>query len=75
MKVHFSKIKLTILHLQKVTDQVLHEAILLCHIPLEVHHLGEHILVIAFQVAYVGGHVILGLDKTLNLRLQGLNGY
>jgi hypothetical protein len=46
VKGHFSKIKLTILHLQKVTDQVLHEAILLRHIPLEVHHLGEHVLVI-----------------------------
>jgi hypothetical protein len=45
-KSHFSKIKLTILHLQKVTDQVLHEAILLRHIPLEVHHLGEHVLII-----------------------------
>jgi hypothetical protein len=46
VKSHFSEIKLTILHLQKVTDQVLHEAILLRHITLEVHHLGEHVLVV-----------------------------
>lgn len=46
--VHFLEIKLTILHLQKVADQVLHEAVLLRHIPLEIHHLGEHILIIAF---------------------------
>jgi hypothetical protein len=45
-KSHFSKIKLTILHLQKVTDQILHQAILLRHIPLEVHHLGEHVLIV-----------------------------
>jgi len=75
VKEYLSKNKLTILHLQKVTDQVLHEAILLRHISLEVHHLGEHVLVIALQVAYVGRHVILRLNEALNLRLQGLNRY
>jgi len=67
--VHSSKIQLTILHLQKVTDQVLHEAILLCHVSLEVHHLGENILVIVFQVTNMRGHVILRLNETFYLSL------
>lgn len=67
--IHSSEIQLTILHLQKVTDQVLHEAILLRHVSLEVHHLGEHVLVIVFQVADMCRHVILRLNETLDLSL------
>ena len=70
-----SKNQLTILHLQKVADQVLHEAILLCHVSLKVHHLGEHVLIIVFQVANMCRHVVLRLNETLYLCLQGFDSY
>ena len=51
--------KPTILQLQKVADQILHQTILLRHIPLEAHHLVQHVLVVDFEIAYMRRHLVL----------------
>ena len=55
-------ILLTILNLQKVRDQILHEAVLLRHVALEVDHLIEHVLIVIFKVADMGSHIVLSLN-------------
>jgi hypothetical protein len=37
---------LTILNLQEILDQVLHQTVLLCHIPLKINNLAQHLLVV-----------------------------
>ena len=63
----------TILQLQEVLYQILHQPVLLRHVPLEVHHLIQHVLVVVLQVADVRRHLVLLPRHALELRLQGLD--
>lgn len=63
----------TILRLQKVLNQVLHQAVLLGHIPLEVDHLVENVLVIVLEIADVGSHVLLRALHPVDFDLKGFN--
>lgn len=64
--------KPTILQLQKVADQVLHQPVLLRHVPLEAHHLVKHVLVVDFQVSDVRRHFVLGACHAFDLVLESL---
>lgn len=59
----------TIFELQEVLYQVLHQAVLLCHVPLEVDHLAENALVVALEMADVCGEVFVRSCQSLHLRL------
>ena len=48
------------LQLQKVLYQVLHESILLGHIPLEIDHFSQDIIVIVLEMSDVVGHLVMG---------------
>ena len=64
----------TIFELQEVLYQVLHQAVLLCHVPLEVDHLGEHGLVVALEVAHVRDELLLVAGHLVEAGLEGLHG-
>ena len=63
----------TILQLQEVLNQVLHEAVLLGHVALEVDHLAEHALVVGLEVPDVLRHLVVRLREPFDLRLHGLD--
>ncbi len=54
-------------------NQVLHQAILLRHVPLEVDHLVENILVVVLEVADMGSHLLLRALHPVDLYLESLN--
>ena len=64
----------TILELQEILYQVLHESVLLRHVALEVDHLREHALVVRLERADVRSHLFLIAGHTVDLRLQRLDG-
>lgn len=64
----------TILELQKVLDQILHQPVLLSHVALEVDHFAEHALIVALQVPDMLRHLVVRLGQTVDLRLHGLDG-
>lgn len=61
---------LTILYLQEILNQILHEPVLLRHISLKVDHLVQHLLVIPLQVPYVGSHLLLRSRQAVDLSLE-----
>lgn len=61
---------LTALTSKKISDEVLHQAVLLSHSPLEADHLNEHIFVIPLQVANPCPQVLALLFEPLDLRRQ-----
>jgi hypothetical protein len=65
---------LTVLDLEKVLNKILHESVLLSDVALEVDHFGEDVLVISLEITDVGGHVLLCLDKAVDLSLESLYG-
>jgi hypothetical protein len=62
---------LTILDLQEILYQVLHKSILLSHIPLEVDHFLQDVLVISFDIPNMRKHVFLSLRQAIDLGLKG----
>lgn len=60
----------TILDLQKVLYQILHQPVLLRHVPLEIDHLLQHLLVIPLQTPNMRAHVLLRAREAVDLRLQ-----
>ncbi len=64
----------TILQLQKVLYQILHEPVLLRHVALEDDHLAEHALIVAFEVPNVPCHLIVGDEQAVDGGLQPVDG-
>lgn len=58
-RVPVSIIPLTVLNLQEVLNQILHQPILLRHVLLEVDHFLEDILIVLLQIVNMGGHLLL----------------
>jgi len=65
---------LTILDLEEVLNEILHESVLLSDVALEVDHFGKDVLVISLEITNVGGHVLLCLEKAVDLGLESFYG-
>ena len=55
---------------QKVGEQILRQAILLCHSTLEGNHFDKDALVVSFEVPYPASQVIPFFPEPMNLGLE-----